>query len=254
MPAQLLDQIESALAEQDRTRDLAQDHVLVSSPQRIGNLGDKDKDLGDLRVGLDQGIDHLGLSFVRAAEDVRAARAHIERLGGHERKLVAHGHRHAEGPLADRHVREDAIHEVGSELAHAPAAAGGTNRAPFARELDDGGVSTPLTAHAQQAVGEDAAPEVRLELAPDEHRPPARPVRPRQEGRSPNTWWHWSMKTKVLRDDRERTIALVFETGDQVVDGLLTLAKTQGLTAGHFTAIGAFRDVTLGFFDWETRN
>jgi pyruvate kinase len=42
-----------------------------------------DKDLRDLRVGLDQGIDYLGLSFVRSAEDVRAARTHIERLGGH---------------------------------------------------------------------------------------------------------------------------------------------------------------------------
>ncbi|HET9489263.1 MAG TPA: pyruvate kinase [Methylomirabilota bacterium] len=41
-----------------------------------------DKDLGDLRVGLEQGIDYLGLSFVRWAEDVRTARAHIECLGG----------------------------------------------------------------------------------------------------------------------------------------------------------------------------
>jgi pyruvate kinase len=41
-----------------------------------------DKDLSDLRVGLEQGIDYLGLSFVRSAEDVRVARAHIERLGG----------------------------------------------------------------------------------------------------------------------------------------------------------------------------
>jgi pyruvate kinase len=42
-----------------------------------------DKDLSDLRVGLELGIDYLGLSFVRSADDVRAARAHIERLGGH---------------------------------------------------------------------------------------------------------------------------------------------------------------------------
>ena len=41
-----------------------------------------DKDLRDLRVGLEQGIDYLGLSFVRSAADVRAARDHIERLGG----------------------------------------------------------------------------------------------------------------------------------------------------------------------------
>jgi pyruvate kinase len=42
-----------------------------------------DKDVSDLRFGLEQGIDYLGLSFVRSAEDVRTARDHIERLGGH---------------------------------------------------------------------------------------------------------------------------------------------------------------------------
>jgi pyruvate kinase len=42
-----------------------------------------DKDLRDLGVGLEQGIDYLGLSFVRSAADVRAARGHVERLGGH---------------------------------------------------------------------------------------------------------------------------------------------------------------------------
>jgi pyruvate kinase len=36
----------------------------------------------DLRVGLGQGIDYLGLSLVRSAAEVRAARGHIERLGG----------------------------------------------------------------------------------------------------------------------------------------------------------------------------
>jgi pyruvate kinase len=42
-----------------------------------------DKDVRDLRFGLEQGIDYLGLSFVRSADDVRAARDHIKRLGGH---------------------------------------------------------------------------------------------------------------------------------------------------------------------------
>jgi pyruvate kinase len=46
------------------------------------------KDLRDLRVGLEEGIDYLGLSFVRSAEDVRAARAHIARLGGHVRVIA----------------------------------------------------------------------------------------------------------------------------------------------------------------------
>ncbi|MGH7391710.1 MAG: pyruvate kinase [Candidatus Rokuibacteriota bacterium] len=40
------------------------------------------KDLDDLRFGLEQGVDYVGLSFVRSAEDVHTARAHIEALGG----------------------------------------------------------------------------------------------------------------------------------------------------------------------------
>jgi predicted DNA-binding protein with PD1-like motif len=35
---------------------------------------------------------------------------------------------------------------------------------------------------------------------------------------------------------------------------LATFAKDRSLTAGHFTAIGACSDVTLGFFDWEQKS
>ena len=41
-----------------------------------------EKDLSDLRFGLKQGVDYVGLSFVRTVEDVHTARAHIEALGG----------------------------------------------------------------------------------------------------------------------------------------------------------------------------
>ncbi|MGH7322416.1 MAG: PPC domain-containing DNA-binding protein [Candidatus Rokuibacteriota bacterium] len=62
------------------------------------------------------------------------------------------------------------------------------------------------------------------------------------------------MKSKALGDDGERTNVLVFETGDRVMDGLLSFAKARGLTAGHFTGLGAFGGVTLGYFDWETKD
>jgi pyruvate kinase len=42
-------------------------------------LSSRDQD--DLRFGLEQGVDFVGLSFVRTAADVRAAQAHVERLG-----------------------------------------------------------------------------------------------------------------------------------------------------------------------------
>ena len=62
------------------------------------------------------------------------------------------------------------------------------------------------------------------------------------------------MKAKVLHADGERTIALVFDPGDDPMQGLLEFAKRERLTAGHFTAIGAFEDVTLGYFDWSRKD
>jgi pyruvate kinase len=41
-----------------------------------------EKDLADLRFGLEEGVDYVGLSFVRTVEDVRAARGRIQALGG----------------------------------------------------------------------------------------------------------------------------------------------------------------------------
>jgi len=41
-----------------------------------------EKDLRDLRFGVEHGVDYIGLSFVRSGEDVRTARAHVKRLGG----------------------------------------------------------------------------------------------------------------------------------------------------------------------------
>ena len=61
------------------------------------------------------------------------------------------------------------------------------------------------------------------------------------------------MKWKLLASDGQKSFALVFATGDEVVAGLESFARENGLTAGQFTAIGAFQDVTLGYFDWETK-
>ena len=62
------------------------------------------------------------------------------------------------------------------------------------------------------------------------------------------------MKTKVLHADGTRTIAVVFEVGEEPMQGLLALAKRERFTAGHFTAIGAFEEMTLGYFDWATKD
>jgi len=61
------------------------------------------------------------------------------------------------------------------------------------------------------------------------------------------------MRSKVLNDHAERTIALIFETGEDPVAGLNRFAQENKLSACRFTAIGAFSDAVLGYFDWEKK-
>jgi predicted DNA-binding protein with PD1-like motif len=62
------------------------------------------------------------------------------------------------------------------------------------------------------------------------------------------------MKAKVLNDSPERTIALVYEMGDEVVSTLERFAAEQNLTASRISAIGAFERATLGYFDWQRKD
>ena len=59
------------------------------------------------------------------------------------------------------------------------------------------------------------------------------------------------MRSKLLHEsDGQKTYALIFETGDEVMSNLKTFARDNRLGSSHFTAIGAFQNVTLGYFDW----
>lgn len=60
------------------------------------------------------------------------------------------------------------------------------------------------------------------------------------------------MKAKLIHEQNgERTFAVIFDKGDEFSAGLLEFVKQHRLSAAHFTAIGAFSDVTLGFFERE---
>jgi uncharacterized protein len=61
------------------------------------------------------------------------------------------------------------------------------------------------------------------------------------------------MRASVLNDDRERTFALIYETGDEVVVGLKQFAREHKPRSAHFTAIGAFSDALLAYFDWPSK-
>jgi predicted DNA-binding protein with PD1-like motif len=62
------------------------------------------------------------------------------------------------------------------------------------------------------------------------------------------------VKSKLLHEDGGRTFVLVFEKGDGAMAGLHSFARDHGLTAARFTAIGAFSDAKLGYFDRERKD
>ena len=61
------------------------------------------------------------------------------------------------------------------------------------------------------------------------------------------------MRAKLIHEQEEKTFALVFNPGDEVMEELTNFAKENDLNAAHFTAIGAFSDATLGYFDMEKK-
>lgn len=61
------------------------------------------------------------------------------------------------------------------------------------------------------------------------------------------------MQWKLLHEHHgQRTLALVLETGDEVMDTLRSFARERGLRASQFTAIGALKNAKLAFFDLPT--
>ena len=61
------------------------------------------------------------------------------------------------------------------------------------------------------------------------------------------------MKAKRLTSGAPATHALVFERGDEAMEGLRAFTRDHGITAAHLSGIGAFSDVTLGYFDWQSK-
>lgn len=59
--------------------------------------------------------------------------------------------------------------------------------------------------------------------------------------------------THIYENRGQRTFALVFDSGDEFVEGLTGFARERGLDAASFTAIGAFGTATLGYFDIEIK-
>jgi uncharacterized protein len=56
-----------------------------------------------------------------------------------------------------------------------------------------------------------------------------------------------------LVDERPKTFVLVFETNDELSQGLKNFASEQNLASASFKAIGALSSAKLGWFNWETK-
>jgi predicted DNA-binding protein with PD1-like motif len=61
------------------------------------------------------------------------------------------------------------------------------------------------------------------------------------------------MKWKEIKPGEPRTFAVVFDSGDEAVEGLAAFARDRRLGAAQITAIGAFEKAVLGYFDWQKK-
>ncbi len=55
------------------------------------------------------------------------------------------------------------------------------------------------------------------------------------------------MKERLIQKEEE-VYLLVFEKGDEVIEGLSNFYLSHQLATAQLTGIGGFRDVSLGFF------
>ena len=62
------------------------------------------------------------------------------------------------------------------------------------------------------------------------------------------------MRSKLIAATGQKTWALIFDEGEDPAAGLLEFAKQQKLSASQFSAIGAFSEVELGFFQMEKQD
>jgi predicted DNA-binding protein with PD1-like motif len=63
------------------------------------------------------------------------------------------------------------------------------------------------------------------------------------------------MQAKLIHQssDGQRTFVVVLETGEEVAGQIRAFANGEKLKAAQLTAIGAFSDAVLGYFNWEQK-
>lgn len=63
------------------------------------------------------------------------------------------------------------------------------------------------------------------------------------------------MQIKELSQEEngQRRVAMVLDTGEEFLSSIEQLATRDKIIGASFSAIGAFQEATLGYFDWETK-
>jgi predicted DNA-binding protein with PD1-like motif len=63
------------------------------------------------------------------------------------------------------------------------------------------------------------------------------------------------LQTRLIAENPsgERTYAVIFAKGDEIMSGLTEFAVREKISAGHFTAIGALKSARFGWFDQAQR-
>ncbi len=61
------------------------------------------------------------------------------------------------------------------------------------------------------------------------------------------------MKFKLL-GTQPKTYAVIFDSGDEAIEGLTRFAREEHLSAAQFTAIGAFSELLLGYFNYHKKD
>jgi uncharacterized protein len=60
------------------------------------------------------------------------------------------------------------------------------------------------------------------------------------------------MRFKLVASE-PKTFVLIFQTGDELAEGLLQFAREQHLACASFKAIGGFSSARLAWFNWDTK-
>lgn len=61
------------------------------------------------------------------------------------------------------------------------------------------------------------------------------------------------MQSSLLAEGPQRTYAVIFDTGDEAMAGLLDFAASNNIDAASFTAIGGFQSAMLAYFNIEAK-